>query len=151
MLVMKKILLIAATAFVSMASFASVDPVKGKVLESFRTEFSEAKNVQWKSLEDAGLYQATFQYRNTELSAFYDEAGELVATARYVSRENLPIMVTKAIRETYPEHVVRNVIEHISNGSTTYHVTLHGEKSSMIVSASPGGNLSVFKKIKSKL
>lgn len=151
MLVMKKILLIAATAFVSMASFASVDPVKGKVLESFRTEFGEAKNVQWKSIDDAGLYQATFQYRDTELSAFYDEAGALVATARYVSKDNLPIMVTKSIRETYPEHVVRNVIEHISNGSTTYHVTLHGEKSSLIVSASPAGSLSVFKKIKNKL
>ena len=46
---------------------------------------------------------------------------------------------------------MKNVIEHIANGSTTYHVTLHGVKSSMIVSASPAGNLSVFKKIKNKL
>jgi hypothetical protein len=46
---------------------------------------------------------------------------------------------------------MKNAIEHIANGSTTYHVTLHGVKSSMIVSASSAGNLSVFKKIKNKL
>lgn len=148
---MKKFILIAATAFVSLASFASVDPITGKVLEAFRTEFASAKNVQWKSLDEAGLYQATFSYRNTELSAFYDVEGSLVATARYIDKENLPIMVTKAIQEKYPEHVMKNVIEHIANGSTTYHVTLHGVKSSMIVSASPAGNLNVFKKIKNKL
>ena len=125
---MKKILLIAAS-FISLASFANVDPITGKVLESFRTEFADAKNVQWKSLDDAGLYQATFSYRNTELSAFYNAEGEMVATARYISKENLPIMVSKEIAERYPEHVIKNVIEHISNGYT-YHVTLHGVKSS---------------------
>jgi hypothetical protein len=148
---MKKIIVIAATAFVTLSSFANVDPITGKVLQAFRSEFSDAKNVQWKSLDDAGLYQATFNFRDTELSAFYNVDGELVATARYISKENLPIMVTKAIGERYPEHVVGNVIEHISNGSTTYHVTLNSEKSSMIVSANGSGNLSVFKKIKNKL
>lgn len=148
---MKKFIVIAATVFVSMASFASVDPITGKVLESFRTEFADAKNVQWKSLEDAGLFQATFNYRNAEISAFYDAEGSLVATARYINKANLPIMVTKSIQEKYPEHVMKNVIEHIANGTTTYHVTLHGEKSSMIVSATPAGSLSIFKKIKHKL
>ena len=148
---MKKFILIAATAFISLASFANVDPITGKVLESFRTEFASAKNVQWKSLDDAGLFQATFTYKNTELSAFYDAEGSLVATARYIDKNNLPIMVTKAIQEKYPEHTMKNAIEHIANGTTTYHVTLHGVKSSMIVSASSAGNLSVFKKIKNKL
>ena len=32
---MKKLILIAATAFVSLASFANVDPVNGRVLGSF--------------------------------------------------------------------------------------------------------------------
>ncbi|GAO42398.1 hypothetical protein [Flavihumibacter petaseus] len=148
---MKKFIIIAATAFVSLSSFASVDPVTGKVLESFRSEFADAKNVQWKSLDDAGLYQATFNFRNTELSAFYNADGEMVATARYISIENLPILVTKAIQDRYPDHIVKNVIEHISGGNTTYHITLHGQKSSMIVSATPSGNISVFKKVKNKL
>jgi len=148
---MKKLIVIAATAFVSLASFANVDPITGKVLESFRTEFADAKNVQWKSLDDAGLFQATFSYRNTELSAFYDAEGALVATARYIDKSSLPIMVAKSIQEKYPEHVMKNVIEHIANGVTTYHVTLLGVKSSMIVSATPAGQLSIFKKVKHKL
>lgn len=148
---MKKIFVIAAATFISLASFANVDPITGKVLESFRTEFAEAKNVQWKSLDDAGLFQATFNYRNTELSAFYNADGDLVATARYINKDNLPIMVAKEISSRYPDHIVRSVIEHISNGSTTYHVTLYGEKTSLIVSASPSGELSVFKKVKNRL
>ncbi len=145
---MKKFILIAATAFASLSSFASVDPVTGKVLEAFRTEFADAKNVQWKSLEDAGLFQATFTFNNSEVSVFYNADGEMVATARYISIDNLPIMVGKAIQHRYPEHAIKNVIEQVSGGNTTYHVTLHGEKSSMIVSATPSGNLSIFKKIK---
>lgn len=148
---MKKFIIIAATAFVSLSSFASVDPVTGKVLESFRTTFSEAKNVEWKSLNEAGLYQATFVYNNTELSAFYNTDGEMVATARYINADNLPIMVSKSIRDRYPTHVMKNVIEHISNGVTSYYVTLHGEKTSLIVSSTSDGSLSVFKKVKAKL
>ncbi len=148
---MKKIIVIAATAFISLSSFANVDPITGKVLQSFRSEFSDAKNVQWKSLDDAGLFQATFSFNNTELSAFYNADGELVATARYISKENLPIMAAKAIAERYPEAKVGNVIEHISNGVTTYHVTLNSEKVGMIVSANASGDLTVFKKIKNKL
>lgn len=148
---MKKIFVIAAATFVSMASFANVDPITGNVLNAFRSEFKDAKNVSWKSLDESGLYQATFTYLNSELNAFYNPEGELVATARYISSDKLPILVTKAISERYPNHVIKNVIEHNANGATTYHVTLLGEKSSLIVSGSPSGNLSVFKKVKNRL
>jgi len=147
---MKKIFVIAAATFVSLASFANIDPITGNVQKAFRTEFKDAKNVSWKSLDESGLFQATFTYRDSELSAFYNADGELVATARYISKENLPIMVIKAISERYPDHVIKNVIEHTANGATTYHVTLHGEKSSLIVTSTPSGSLSVFKKVKIK-
>ena len=83
---MKKFIIIAATAFVSMASFANVDPVNGRVLEAFRSSFADAKNVEWKSLDESGLFQATFNYQNSELSAFYSEEGEMVAVARYINK-----------------------------------------------------------------
>ncbi|ULQ51850.1 hypothetical protein [Flavihumibacter fluvii] len=148
---MKKIILIAAAAFASMASFANVDPVTGKVLEAFRASFADAKNVQWKSLDESGLFQATFNYQNSELSAFYSEDGEMVAVARYINKANLPIMVSKEINERYPDHAIQTVIERIANGSTTYHVTLNSPKSSLVVAVSPSGDFSVSKKIKHKL
>ncbi|ULQ55738.1 hypothetical protein KJS94_13905 [Flavihumibacter rivuli] len=148
---MKKIIVLAAAAVISLSSFANVDPIRGVVLQAFRADFGNAKNVEWKSIEDTDLFQATFNYENSQLSAFYNAEGELVATARYVSQDNLPIMVTKKIRESYPEHVIKNVIEHIANNTTTYHVTLASPKSSMMVTATPSGQLSVFKKIKNKL
>lgn len=147
---MKKFILIAATAFVSLSSFASIDPVTGKVLEAFRANFSDARNVEWKSLDDAGLFQATFLYNNTELKAFYNSDGEMVATARYIDLDNLPIMVRKAISERYPEHIMKNAIEQISGDATTYYVTIHGLKTSMIVASTPAGTLNVFKKVKAK-
>ncbi|MFT4023057.1 MAG: hypothetical protein QM664_04635 [Flavihumibacter sp.] len=147
---MKKFILIAAAAFASISVFANADPVTGKVLESFRTNFSDAKNVAWKSLDESGLFQATFLYNNSELSAFYNADGEMVATARYINTDNLPILVQKAIADRYPNHIMKNVIEHISGEITTYYVTLHSAKSSMIVSSTPGGTLSVFKSVKVK-
>ena len=98
---MKKFIIIAATAFVSMSSFANVDPVNGRVLEAFRSSFADAKNVEWKSLDESGLFQATFNYQNSELSAFYSEEGEMVAVARYINKNNLPIMVTKSYPGTF--------------------------------------------------
>lgn len=148
---MKKFIIIAATAFVSMASFANVDPVNGRVLEAFRSSFADAKNVEWKSLDESGLFQATFNYQNSELSAFYSEEGEMVAVARYINKNNLPIMVTKAIQERFSEHAIQTAIERISYGATTYHVTLNSPKSSLMVVVSPSGELSVSKKIKHKL
>ena len=148
---MKKLLLIAATAFASLTGFANVDPVNGKVLEAFRTTFADAKNVQWKSLEESGLFQATFNYQNADVSAYYSEDGEMVALARYINKANLPIVVTKSIQERFPEHVIQTVIEHIAYGSTTYHVTLNSPKSSVVVAVSPSGDLSVSKKIKHKM
>ena len=148
---MKKFILIAATAFVSLASFANVDPVNGRVLEAFRSSFADAKNVQWKSLDESGLFQATFNYQNNELSAFYNEEGEMVAIARYINKNNLPIMVTKAIQERFAEHAIQTVIEKIAYGVTSYHVTLASPKSSLLVVVSPSGEINVSKKIKNKL
>jgi hypothetical protein len=148
---MKKIILIAVTAFVSLASFANVDPVNGRVLEAFRTSFADAKNVQWKSLDESGLFQATFNYQNSELSAYFNEEGEMVAVARYINKANLPIMVTKAVEERFPEHVIQTVIEKIAYGATTYHLTMNSPKSSLLLAVSPNGDINVSKKIKHKL
>lgn len=148
---MKKLIVIAATAFVSLSSYASVDPVTGRVLESFRSTFAEAKNVQWKSLNNSDSYQVSFIYRETELTAFYNADGELTGTARYITVNNVPFMITKAIGERYPEHIIKDVIEHTDGGTITYHLTLHGQKNSMIVSANASGSLTVFKKVKNKL
>lgn len=148
---MKKILIIAATAFISLASFANVDPITGKVQEAFRTAFADAKNVKWTSLEDAGLFQATFTYQNAELNAYYNAEGEMVAIARYIAKENLPILVAQKIQERFPEHVMMNIIEHTSNGNTTYHMTLHSPKSSMLVNVTADGDISISKKIKNRL
>ena len=148
---MKKIILIAATAFLSLAGFANVDPVNGRVLEAFRTTFADAKNVQWKSLDESGLFQATFTYQNNELSAYYNEEGEMVAMAHYIDKANLPIMVAKAIKERFPDHVLQTAIEKIAYGATTYHITLNSPKSALLVSVNPEGEINVSKKIKHKM
>ncbi|HQD10852.1 MAG TPA: hypothetical protein PLQ65_14375, partial [Flavihumibacter sp.] len=82
--------------------------------------------------------------------AFYNADGEMVATARYIDIDNLPIMVRKAISDRYPDHIMKNAIEHISGETTTYYVTLHGLKSSLVVSSTAAGTLNVFKKVKAK-
>ena len=102
-------------------------------MEAFRTSFADAKNVQWKSLDESGLFQATFNYQNSELNAYYNEEGEMVALARYINKTNLPIMVTKAVQERFPETCYPTAIEKIAYGSTSYHLTLNSPKTSLSV------------------
>lgn len=146
---MKKLLLIltlSASSF-AFANAATVEPVSQRILQSFKTDFNAANDVKWITIEDNGLYQATFKYNNEEVIAIYNLEGELLGTARYIVKEALPIMVTTELNKQYGGHIIRTVIERTTNGETSYFVTLESEKTSLIVQAKTSGNLSVYKKL----
>ena len=146
---MKKLMLSLTALFISACLFAA-DPVSVnfKIQNSFRSDFPIAKNVKWINLEDKELYEATFDYNGEEVNAFYNEEGELVSTARYISKDKLPMMAAKEIQCKYPGYIVRTIIECNKMDATCYYVTIVSEKKSYMLEASGAGNISVFKKIK---
>lgn len=144
---MKKLILL-AVILISVSSFSYAIEVNQKVLTSFKKDFNTAVNVQWKSFDADGLYEAMFTYNREQVIAYYNEEGELVNTARYICKANLPILVSKQIEEKYADYLYRTVIECNNNKEITYLITLVGTQKSLIISASPAGNLNVLKKFK---
>lgn len=88
---MKSLLLAAALMLSALTTktFANDVNVTPSVLESFRSSFQKATNVQWKL--DAGMYRADFTVKGERIIAFFDmKEGNLVVTCQYISIEDLP-------------------------------------------------------------
>jgi hypothetical protein len=138
------------TVVSSAAAFANTtNPVNEKVLKTFSSEFTTASNVSWTELKTKGLFHAIFNYNDQKLDAFFDEEGELVATTRTIDKKQLPMAITKELGDRYTNAFVNtDVLEYISEGSTSYFVTVITAKASLVLKASSDGSMYVYKKIK---
>ncbi len=144
---MKKLIILAAI-LVSVSSFSYAIEVNKKIIASFNNHFCNASNVQWKALEDVNLYEAHFTYNGEQINAYYNEDGELVSTARYINKANLPLLIARQIQEQYPDYLIRTIIESNKENDISYYITLVSPKKSLIVSTTGDRRLSVFKKFK---
>lgn len=143
---MKKLLILAAL-FISFSSFSYAIEVNQKILTSFKKDFSTAINVQWKALEE-NVYQAAFSNNGEQFNAYYNEEGELIGSARYISKANMPLLISKSLQEKYGTFLIRTAIEYNNGNETSYFITMVSQYKSVVLQASPSGGLSVVKKFK---
>jgi len=143
---MKKLLILAAL-FISFSSFSYAINVNQKILNSFKKDFSTAVNVQWKALEET-VYEAEFTYNGDQFNAYYNEDGELIGSARYISKANMPLLISKSLQEKYGNFLIRTAIEYNNGNETSYFITMVSQYKSVVLQASPSGSLSVVKKFK---
>ena len=80
------------------------------------------------------------------MQAFYNE-GELVATSRAISYQQLPSRAVTTLQSKYSNYTTTEVIEldHNVEGST-YYVSLENNSQKVVVKVSTTGDVSVFKK-----
>jgi hypothetical protein len=143
---MKKLLVLAAL-FISFSSFSYAIEVNQKILTSFKKDFSTAINVQWKAIEET-LYEAEFSYNGEQFNAYYNEDGELIGSARYINKANMPLLIAKSLQEKYGDFILRTAIEYNNGSETSYFITMVSKCKSVVLQASPSGSLSVVKKFK---
>ena len=117
-----------------------------RVEEAFKKEFAGAKSVKWEVVRNADLFQAHFIYNNERLNAFYDAEGNLIATGRYVSVANLPLLLRKNVYEKYKGFQVKEVIEYVQGDETSYLISVENEKSKLLVHGYSSGSAYIFKK-----
>ncbi len=154
---MKKIFFaLVITVVSSAAAFANTTkPAKAKnavnenVLKTFSSEFTTASNVTWTELKTKGLFQAGFNYNYQKLDAYFSEEGELMATSRSITTKQLPLAVSQELTSRFEKAYVNpDVIEFISEGSTSYFVTVVTSKATLIMKASPDGAMYIYKRQK---
>jgi hypothetical protein len=149
---MKKIKMFFAAATVLLATSISAAPsgpekVAPKVRAAFEQNFVTAQNVSWEKTED--LYFAYFELNNRDVTAAYNESGELVGTSRVLTMEQVPLSVSLAIAEKYKGYTVaKNATEITYDGLTSYFVTIENNKQVLKLKCSANAEISVESKIK---
>jgi hypothetical protein len=84
-----------------------------------------------------------------KLQAFYDVEGNLLATCRPVTINNLPVAAQLTLKDQYPGGIARDAIEYNDpNDGVSYYVTMISPKNSYLLRVSTSGMISVFKKMK---
>src|SRR5688500_9824361 len=91
---------------------ADVPQVSKAAIASFQTSFSTATEVRWTIGEN--YFKADFALNGQYASAYYDEEGLLIATARNISTLQLPISLQAALKKDYSNHWVTELFE-VSN------------------------------------
>lgn len=139
-----------AVAFLGATAFAGQgEPQNEKAVRTFRQLFADAVSVDWKQVEGSDLVQASFSYNGQSIKAFFDNEGQMVAAARYISPQQLPLSIGRQIAQRYAGYAIQpNVIEHESDGLTSYYITMAGDRQDIVLKADADGYLSVYKKAK---
>jgi hypothetical protein len=144
---MKKILFVLGfLAIVGVSSAYPSEKVSPKVLASFKTEFSTAKNVEWET--GANYYRAAFLLNDQKVFAYYSVEGALVSIARYISSLQLPINLFTNLKNDYDKYWISDLFE-VSNGDGVhYYVTLENADTKLVMQSSNGGSWLSYSKSK---
>lgn len=147
---MKKLFVTAAMAFmVGITSFAADNnTVSQRVQAAFEKEFTTATNVSWEMLKNEDIAHASFIYANEVMEAYFNTEGELIAVARYLSQDRLPLLVSKTIKTQYGKYEFKSASEYSGADATSYIVTLDSEKQTVVVRIYNNGTSEVIKKTK---
>lgn len=132
------------------AAFATTgEPINTKALVTFNQLFAAATQVAWTPVDETDLVKANFLYNGEQAEAYFNNDGEMVAAGRYISHKQLPMAVTRQIEQKFASYAISpKAIEYETSGETSYVVTLVGDKQDVMVKATAGGALTIYKKTK---
>ncbi|BAV05480.1 hypothetical protein SAMN05421788_10567 [Filimonas lacunae] len=141
---MKKFIIAAITVITLATSAFAADNNDSRVINQFKTAYPGATNVHYKTIGE--LVSISFVMDSTNMQAFYNE-GELVATSRTISYQQLPLRAITTLQSKYNGYTTTEVIEldHNTEGSS-YYVSLETNNQKVVVKVTTSGDVSVFKK-----
>lgn len=134
---MKKMILTLAIAVSSLASFAAgSEEVTPKVLNAFKTEFAQAKNVEW--VAGSNYYRAAFLFNDKYVYAFYSTEGELLGITSHISPDDLPISLQVSLKKDYEGYWISDLFEMSKNDDTSYFITVENADVKIVLKSSGG-------------
>ena len=144
---MKKIVFVLGLlAIMGVSNAYPSEKVSPKVLASFKSEFSTAKNVEWET--GSNYFRATFSLNEQRVFAFYSVDGELISIARYISTIQLPINLFSNLKNDYSKYWVSDLVEVSNSEGLHYYVTLETADTKLTMRSSNGGSWSTYGKKK---
>ena len=122
------------------------EKVSPKVLASFKSEFSNAKEVEWETGNN--YFKASFSMNEQRVYAYYDIEGQLISVARYISSFQLPVNLFSDLKNDYSKYWVSDLFEVSNSEGLHYYITLETADTKLILRSSNGGDWSTYTKNK---
>lgn len=122
------------------------ETVSQQVLNNFKKEFVNAKDVNWQNNRD--FVKATFTINDQVMFAYYTPGGELIAITRNISSDKLPISLLTSLKKNYSEYWITDLFEAVTNGNGTYYITLQNADVEVVLKSDEFGGWETFKKSK---
>ena len=144
---MKKIVFVLGFLMIMGASWAyPSEKVSQKVLTSFKTEFTNAQNVEWETGNN--YYRAAFTMNEQRIFAYYNVDGQLLSIARYISSVQLPVNLYADLKNDYSKYWISDLFEVSNSEGLHYYVTLETADTKLVMHSSNGGSWSTYSKNK---
>lgn len=135
---MKRILItLTVLLSITMSSFANEGKVNSRVLQSFETSFKNAVEVTW--TVDENFCKADFSLNGQYVTAYYDEAGQMIAITRNISSTQLPISLQASLKKDHDDLWISDLFEVANELGTTYYVTLENADTKLVLKSSGSG------------
>ena len=150
-LIMKKLTtVLAGLIFLLLtSSFTFTDTsVNDKIKSVFEKDFAASSDLTWEKYED--VYVASFKLKNTDLTAAYNENGELLAVTRSIPYAQLPLKVSRAVEEKYGPYTIDPSVIELTADQTTYFLNVENEKVALKIKADASGYIMVENRLKKK-
>lgn len=122
------------------------ETVNQQVLNNFKKEFVNAKDVSWQNNKD--FIRATFTLNDQVMFAYYTAQGELLAITRNISSDKLPISLLTSMKKNYSEYWITDLFEVVANGAGTYYMTVQNADYEITLKSDEFGGWETFKKVK---
>ena len=120
----------------SVTALASEPNVKvsTKVMNAFKTDFSEATDVEWAQVEN--MFQAKFAMEGQQYAAYYDADGTMLVVARFLMPTKLPNGLRTSLEEIAKDGLIAYVFELTDEDGVHFYATIQkGEKKEMVQSS----------------
>ena len=113
--------------------------------QSFQKAFNQARNVSWSKVDD--LYKVSFTLDSRPVIAFYAGDGSLSAVTRYITQDQLPLVLQSDLKKYTENYVLQEIFEVNDENGTVYYSTLHATNKTIVLQSALN-NWSIHKKVK---
>ncbi len=142
----KRILTLALLLSLSISSiFANtVEGVNQKVINSFKSDFADARDVKWETGKD--FVKATFTMHEQVIFAYYSVEGEQIAVSRNIVSSQLPLNLLSDLKKNYTGYWISDLFEMATKGDTAYYMTVENGDYSIVLKSIGSGGWEVYKR-----
>ena len=127
------------------STFAGNGGIPASVSNVFNEKFAYAKDVTWETGKD--FYKATFEMRGGTMFVYFADNGDIMGIAGNLSPVWLPEDLRSAIKKSYGNYWITELVKYRNSDEHGFVVTLEGADKVIVLKAHDGQEWKIYKTI----